>query len=1036
MSDIQNFQEEKKSHWQSYEAEKNEDRKKELQDREFFPPPESMFQKLKTENVNRKSFLKFMGASVAMSTLNCVRKPVEKIVPYVDAPMEVKHGHSLHYASVCKGCEAGCGTLVRTKDGRPIKMEGNPEHPQNQGALCSSGQAAIFDLYDPDRSKEPLAVKAGKGSKTTWKDLDAAVKKSIAENQGKTVILTSPLASPSTKEIIQGFLSATGGGKVYEYKTIGAEESIALANKKSYGKAVVPNYRFDRAKVIVSIDADFLGTWISSTEFSKQFSTRRTIKSDTGEINKYIAIESIPTVTGSNADLRIPVRPGDQRIAAFALAAALKELGAKIPASVSDDVATLCKKAGISEEAVKNTAQALWGAKGASLVVAGGTSARTKDMVDLQIAANMLNSVLGNNGKTIDFSATRSTSAADYSANVKQLKADLEAGNVGTLILAGVNPVYDQPTAKWDALLKKAGLVVSMADRLDETAAHSGWLANTSHFLENWGDMEAVKGIVSLQQPMIQPLFNSRSLEDHFIQWAGGEIKGSKTFYEFFRAKYKSKLGGDAAFNEAVKLGLLPGSKINAGGSGASFSASSVQPLQEQPAGAMLALYESVGVGDGHLANNSLRQELPDPISKVTWDNYIAISPKFAEKLGATSNDVLKVTASGKSLELPMQIQPGMHNEAVGIAIGYGRTHVGKVGNGVGLNTYALATFSEDGTMLYGGLPVKLEKTRKTYKLATTQDHHMMNPTAIPGKKSPQGLYKPYDKDRPLIQSTTFAEWQKNPSAGIATPEIPKILDGSGKKKKIHSRGLNPEFKYTGHKWGMSIDLTLCTGCGACVVACQVDNNIPSVGRDEVRVGREMHWIRIDRYYIGDPEKPETMEMAHQPVMCQHCDDAPCETVCPVSATMHGSEGTNDMVYNRCVGTRYCSNNCPYKVRRFNWMNHWNGTDATRAPQYLGFNPDVTVRSRGVMEKCTFCASKIAASKIKAENEGRELLRDGEVQTACQQTCACNAISFGNTNDPEAEVSQNRKDKRSYHILEYLNVKPQVTYLSRVRNTI
>lgn len=1033
MSEIKNFQEEKKSHWQSYELESDEDRKKELQSREFYTPPESLFSRLKSENVNRKSFLKFMGASVAMTTLNCVRKPVEKIVPYVEAPQEVKHGHSLYYASTCKGCSAGCGTLVRTRDGRPIKMEGNPEHPLTAGGLCASGQAGIFDLYDPERSREPLMIKQGQAKKTEWKILDAAVQKSLTDNPGKTFILTAPITSPSTREVLQEFINAGGGGEILEFQATGAEEAIALANGKSYGKAVVPNYRFDRAKVIVSVDADFLGTWISPVEFSKQFAGRRKIQSDTQEINTFVAIESVPTVTGSNADKRIPVKPGDQRKAVFALALALKALGANIPASITGDVATLCKQAGIDKTVIEKTAQKLWAAKGASLVVAGGVSAQTADAVDLQIAVNLLNSVLGNNGTTIDFGQTRSEKAGNYSANLKKLVAALEAGTVGTLFIAGVNPVYHIPTLNWKSLLGKAAMVVSLTDRVDETGLLAGWLANTSHYLENWGDMEAVKGIVSLQQPMIRPLFNSRSLEDSFIQWAGGAIAGSKTFYEYIKAKYSGKLGGLANFQKAVQSGVLPGASLGGGSGAGGFSNGAVTPLAETPSGTTLALYTNVGIGDGSLANNSMRQELPDPISKVTWDNYLAISPTLAQSLKVESNDVVSISVSKNSIELAVQIQPGMHAQAAGVAIGYGREKVGKVGEKVGKNALILANTT--GTLAqYSGLPVKLAKTGKKYKLATTQDHHMMNPVAVPGKKSPGGLLKTYDKDRPLIQSTTFAEWQKNPAAGIAEAEIPKMLDGN--KKLRLAEGLNPTFPYNGHKWGLSVDLTLCTGCSACVIACQVENNVPAVGRDEVRVGREMHWIRIDRYYMGDPEKPESMEIAHQPVMCQHCDNAPCETVCPVAATVHGSEGTNDMVYNRCVGTRYCSNNCPYKVRRFNWMNHWNATDATKAPRYLGFNPNVSVRSRGVMEKCTLCAGRVAEQKIKAKNEGRTLVNDGEILTACQQTCPTGAITFGNTNDANAQISKNRKDKRGYYILEYLNVKPQITYLSRVRNTI
>jgi molybdopterin-containing oxidoreductase family iron-sulfur binding subunit len=415
-------------------------------------------------------------------------------------------------------------------------------------------------------------------------------------------------------------------------------------------------------------------------------------------------------------------------------------------------------------------------------------------------------------------------------------------------------------------------------------------------------------------------------------------------------------------------------------------------------------------------------QELPDPISKVTWDNYLAISPAAAKELDLATNDMALITVNGKSVELPTYVQPGLHKDAIAIALGYGRTGAGSIGNGVGKSVIHMLQLGENG-LVTSGFSAKVEKLGKKYKLATTQTHNMMSPEFIAGTK--------WD-ERPLILSAKIQEYKENPKSGIPEPEIPKILkDG----KLVLSSGVNPGFEYTGYRWGMAVDLTQCTGCGACVTACSIENNVPAVGRDEVRVGREMHWMRIDRYFIGDPDKPESLEIAHQPVMCQHCENAPCETVCPVAATVHGSEGTNDMVYNRCVGTRYCSNNCPYKVRRFNWMEHWTGTEKAKAPRNLGLNPEVTVRARGVMEKCNFCASRVAEKKIKAKNQGRKLV-DGEVKSACQETCPSDAIVFGDINNPESKVSKLIKDPRSYKILEYLNVGPSVSYLSRIRSTI
>lgn len=1032
MSEKQDFQAEKRAHWQSYEL-KDSDDLKEMQDREFYSPPFSVLDKIKTEGYNRKTFLKLMGASVSMLSLNCLRKPVEKIVPYVESPDYIKPGHNNYYASTCGGCSAACGILIKTKDGRPLKIEGRDNHPLNEGAVCGFGQASIFDLYDPDRARQPMEIKNGKAVKKDWKSLDEAVKGGLAE--GQTVLLTSPIQSPSTMSIVNEFIGNVEGTH-YEFNPTSTEEAIALAAEKSYGNAIVPNYKFDKAKVILSVDADFLGTWISPVEFAKKFSKNRKLKEGSADINQFFAAESHPTVTGSNADLRLAIKPGEQRRFLFAVARALQDLGAGVPGAVSSQtVDAYAKQLGVDAAKIKQIAKSLWEAKGESLVVAGGTQTQNADAVDVQIAVNMLNSALNNDGVTVDHTAYRSDKAGKNSENLKQLQKDLESGNVGVLIVHDVNLAYQVPGIDWKKLFAKAKMVVAISDRLDETASLANWLAPVNHYLESWGDRESVKGLLNIMQPTIRPLFDTRSLEDILIGFAGGTLGGKANFYEYLKEKYVAKVGGQVQWENLLKKGFIP-KNLDQESAGRAF-AGEVKKLGAPTERLSLALYTNVAVGDGKGANNSLRQELPDPISKVTWDNYVAISPSLAKKKSLKSDDVVtvKTSTSRNGIELPVQVQPGMHPEAVAIALGYGRTKVGKVGEGVGKNSYELAVFQKDSEIpvQYGGIGVSLTKTGKTYRLATTQSHHMMNPAAVPGQKTPAGpggLMKPYDKERTLIVSTTAAEFAKNPAAGIPEPEIPKI---SKNGEKVSAKGLNDGHVYAGNRWGMSIDLSLCTGCSACVLACQVENNISVVGRDEVRRGREMHWIRIDRYYIGDPEKPQTMEIAHQPVMCQHCEDAPCETVCPVAATVHGSEGTNDMLYNRCVGTRYCLNNCPYKVRRFNWMEHWKNNDSTRAPRYLGLNPEVSVRSRGVMEKCSFCNARVAEKKIQAKNEGREL-KDGEIKTACQQTCPTDAITFGNSNDKNSQVSKNFANKRTYRILELLNVKPQVAYMTRVRN--
>lgn len=1003
----------------------------ELQKQEFFTSPDPIIKRIKEGNFDRKSFLKLMGASVALTTA-CVQKPAEKIIPYVDLNQKnegaqydfVKHGISYHYASACAGCSAGCGTIVKARDGRPLKLEGNPSHPVSQGALCATGQVELFNLYDPDRAKSPLQIVNGKAKISDWFVLDKEIKKVLAENKGKVAIATGPILSSSRKAFIDAFLAANGGGKHYEIDGTSPEEAISIAQEISYGKAIVPNYHFDKADVIVSIDADFLGTWISPVEFGKDFGKRRNLRDGGKSVNTFFAVESHPTTTGSNADFRIAIKPGDQRRFALALAKALQEQGVGGATGIDGiKVDSIASELGIPSESISKLAKALSGAKGRSLVVAGGTQAQTSDAIDLQVAVNMINSMLGNDGKTIDSGAVRKNGIANYSSNLKNLVKDLESGAVSVLFLFDSNPVYESPNS--EALSKafaKAKLFVSMNDRVDETSVHANWIAPTSHFLESWGESEPYAGLSTIIQPTIRPIYSTRSFEDSLITWNGGTLLGVPHFYDYLKEKWSKLTNWETLLQTGV---YNPGGKaaLEADRAPRAFRGT-IKPLSSSPqvSGLSASLYTSLGLGNGRLANQSMLLELPDPISKVTWDNYVAISPQTAKEKGIKLNDLVKVTIEGKSLELPALIQVGLHKDAVGIALGFGRTHVGSVGNGVGKNLYPFAKETSTLTQ-FSGLPVTLEKVGKTYKLATTQDHHMMSPGKVGGIEW---------KSRPLILSTTIDEYKKNPKSGIPEPEIPKILKNG---KLQNAEGANPIFPYNGYRWGLTVDLTSCTGCAACVVACSIENNVPAVGRDEVRVGREMHWIRIDRYFIGDPEKPETLEIAHQPVMCQHCEQAPCETVCPVAATVHSSEGTNDMVYNRCVGTRYCSNNCPYKVRRFNWMEHWTGTDKAAAPRHLGLNPDVTVRARGVMEKCSFCMGRIAENKIKAKNEGRKL-KAGEIKTACQQTCPTDAISFGDINNADEEVTRLRKDDRAYRILEYLNVGPAVSYLSRVRDKV
>ncbi|MCB1178454.1 MAG: hydrogenase, partial [Leptospiraceae bacterium] len=700
MSDKTKFQEEKKQHWQSFEV-KDSKNLKELQKQEFYTSPDTVINRIKTGIFDRKTFLKLMGASSAMLTVNCLPASKEKIVPYLEKPENINHGFATYYASTCSGCSAACGVLVKTREGRPLKLEGNPSHPGNKGALCASGQASVLNLYDPDRAQMAYKIENGSEQEISWEDLDKVVTEALKANAGKTVVLSKPVNSPSTKKIISEFLAKTGGGSLVEYDATSVEEAIALANEASYGKNVVPNYRFDKAKVILSLDADFLGTWISPTEYGKQFATNKKLKEENPEMNQLLVVETMYSVTGSNADLRVAVKPGDLRKVGLAIAKAISELGGNGYGQLgSIDVEAISKETEVSSELIKKIASALWAAKGQSLVVGGGTSSATSEAVDLQIAVNLLNSMLGNDGVTVDHVANRGENL-NYSKDLDALKKKLDAGEVGVLILNDVNLLYQTPeSAGWKASLAKAKLVVSLSDRLDETTKGvANILASSNHQMESWGDFESVKGVVSINQPTILPLFKTRSKEDSLMAWAGGEIGGASHFYDFLKNAYEKQIGGKGWIG-FLKTGV--NSNANDGNRASRGFKGSVKELSSSE-GSQLSLYTTVALGDGTYANNPVLLELPDPVTKVTWDNFVAVSPTKAEILGVKSNEVVNVKVGSKNLTLPLQVQPGIHKDTIAIALGFGRSSVGKVGNGVGKNAFELTTY-EDGKIILHGI--------------------------------------------------------------------------------------------------------------------------------------------------------------------------------------------------------------------------------------------------------------------------------------------------------------------------------------------
>ena len=1042
---------------------------------EFADSEKEMREAARKNGTSRRDFLKFMGASAVMATAAC-RRPTEQIIPAVKRPPEIVPGLPTFYSTTSPD---GTGLIVRTRDGRPIKIAGNPDHPLTAGGVTASDVASIMDLYDPDRLRKPVVFETtASGNRRKKNASDAEIVKTAQEQlkAGAYVLLTGPIDSPSSQSLVQDFLRQYPGGRHVEYRPDPTLRQIAEGQRESYGQDLVPSYRFDRADLIVAIDADFLGTMVQPAYYTAAFSKNRDLRKSKTSMNRLVAFESMYSVTGSNADVRYGIRPGDQALIVLAIAAYLIVEQRRSNLAGNGQVTGLLNqyrpenivnalkhetglyRKGFFEQVIAGVAEDLWAHRGSSLVVGGSPLAATGINAAAQIAINLLNSILDNDGKTVAYGQPIQSAPG---ASDRQIQAVL--GEIGTqyktVIIAGANPVYHLPaSANAKEALGKAQYVLAMSDRLDETAGLANAVLPLSHYLESWGDSELIAGVHGIRQPVIRPLYNTLSFEDRLMQLAGGTLGGASTFHDYVRNAWR-KLAGGQNFRKfwvaALQAGYYaPGrSALKAARPARTFRAASVAKLPGFAADSastaesnklVLGLYYNVQVLDGSGANNAYRQELPEPVTKIVWDNYLAILPATARRLGLKQGAVVDVkTASGATLRLPLHLQPGLHPDAACVAMGYGRTAAGKTGNEVGVNAVALVETGSD-SFAFSGQVVELLPTGDRYTLASTQtiyrkglnDQNKYNAPftpdgahEVPYNGSSQYTAKNSDGtrfSRPIVRETNFDAYK----TGKYELDPPGVVFPKGVE-------LMPAWDYKSNRWHMVIDLNQCTGCGSCVTSCNSENNIPMVGRDQVARGREMHWMRIDRYFSGEEDQPS---ISHQPMLCQQCENAPCENVCPVTATTHNSEGLNVMTYNRCVGTRYCANNCPYKVRRFNWYENWNYMEGLRRslrdPQQLAMNPDVTVRTRGVMEKCTFCIQRIAVARQESRARGDKYVADGSFQTACQEVCPSQAISFGNVNDPESEVSRLKKKEagRTYQVLDFLAVKPSITYLARVRN--
>lgn len=1019
-----------KKYWQSFgEVNDQENFQKQQQDefKEELPFEGFDDKGLIDAKAPRRDFLKYLGFSTAAATLAASCKiPVKKAIPFANRPENIVPGVAKYYATTYVQDGDVIPVVAKVRDGRPIKIEGN-ELAFTKAGTTARAQASVLDLYDTHRLRFPQRKVGDKFEETTYEFVDKTIGEGLAAG-GNIVLLTTTVNSPSTLQIITDFLAKYPGSKHVQADPV-SYSGMLLANEASGFGRKIPTYHFDAAKVIVSLGADFLGTWLSPVEFAKGYSAGRRIDEKNPSMSKHYQFEGYLSTTGANADERFTHKPSETGAVALALLAALD--GAVTAPAI--DNATL--KAGIAKVAADLKAHA-----GEALVVAGSNDA------NVQIIVNAINNATGAYGKTIDWS-TPVNYRKGIDKDLTDLVAQMEAGQVGTLMIYGANPAYTyHDAAKFTAALKKVKTSISFNERMDETTKLCTYTIPTHHYLESWGDAEAKTGYTSFMQPTIYPLFKTRPYQTSLLKWAGNNTDYAVYFKNYWTAKLGSLDAFDKALQDGVMEAVPPAAVAGSYSSAAVAAASAAISAAKKISGDEIVLYQKVSIGTGTGATNPWLQELPDTISKATWDNYAMISLVKANELGIKlDNDyeyypqkpVIKISVAGKGdVELPILVIPGMNANTIAVAVGYGRNEeLGKTAFGAGQNVYQFTSF--DGNNVNYNNAVTIASAGRKQKIAQTQIHNS------------------YEDRVEVVRETTLGAFKKNPNvvADFRKDLEEKYARSSGDfRKEATLYGVHDQ---PGLKWGMNVDMNACYGCGACVVACHAENNVPVVGKSEVLRYHDMHWLRIDRYFVSGENPDDLKGVVFQPMMCQHCDNAPCENVCPVAATNHSMEGINQMAYNRCIGTRYCANNCPFKVRRFNWSDY-TGADSfanNQDQQLVGkldpvvfqmnddltrmvLNPDVTVRSRGVMEKCSFCVQKLQAAKLDAKKDNRPL-KDGEAKTACQTACSADAIVFGNVHDKDSQISKVRaaNTQRSFYVLEQLHVLPNVSYLTKVRNT-
>ncbi|HTF29324.1 MAG TPA: TAT-variant-translocated molybdopterin oxidoreductase, partial [Flavitalea sp.] len=958
-----------KKYWQSFGELNRSEANKKLSENEFqedLPFVAEDGRDLGADGTSRRDFLKYLGFSTAAAMAASCETPVNKMIPYLNKPADMVPGVSDYYATTYLSGGEAVSIVAKVRDGRPIKIEGNTISTLTKGGTSARVQASVLDLYDTARIRFPMANRHA----ISYDDLD---KRLATEMSAPVVLLTSTITSPSTLEIIKNFLAKDPANRHVQFDAI-SYSGMLLANQESYGRKEIPSYQFENAKVIVSLGADFLGTWLNSIELQRAYTAGRKIKQDNPEMSKHFQFESMLSMTGANADERYTHRPSEAGVVAAALLGAINGSGAT---GVDGKLKTGIEKA--AKELAAN--------KGRAIVVSGSNNK------DVQVIVNAINEAIGANGTTVNWSAPL-LSYQGLDGDITALVADMEAGRVGSLLIHGVNPAYEFfDGERFKKALARVKTTVSFNDRLDETTELCKYVLPAPHFLESWGDAEIKRGYYSMLQPTIYPLFQTRPLQDSLLKWTGA----TGNYESYFRNFWLTKLGNLDLFNKALQEGVIEPAFALAPASynGTTLAASTAAAVGlKKNSKNEVIIYQKVFIGDGKQGNNPWLQEMPDPITKATWDNYAIVSPQFGkEVLGVDLNDqgqaddyevfmtkpVIKIKVSGKEVTIPALIIPGTQANTIAIAVGYGRNsgkkeesnqNLGRAIAGVGQNAYPLLSFNGT-TVNWTAADATVEYLKdEEYKVGQTQTHST------------------YEGRHEVVKEFTLNEIRQNPQ--IVREQRNVELSAYGGIEKFEEEGtLYPVYDRPGIKWGMSIDLNSCFGCGACVVACTAENNVPVVGKSEVLRFHEMHWLRIDRYYSAanhNVDDADGIQVIFQPMLCQHCDNAPCENVCPVAATSHSSEGMNMMTYNRCIGTRYCGNNCPFKVRRFNWADY-TGADSFPDNQLkegvgkldeavfamnddltrMVLNPDVTVRSRGVIEKCSFCVQRTQEGKLKAK---------------------------------------------------------------------